>query len=261
MHATTTASAALERGTLADFRLIPPVETYPKVVAFAQTFVGKLAVWGLFVAAFWFFHPTALQWSPIALSLLFLTLLPNWRWNIVAVSTVAVTGIEAKSPYFLVVIAVGTLLFWSARRWPQSEFSRRPITFLIVSCTLLILACSTISPNSGSYLPAWHAVGLMTSYLWFVGYALMDRTAPIRNGLALEVGTFHPFWGSANTPFPKGAAYLRRIEARDPEQLAVTQLKGLKLLVWAILLRSSASSDSVFSRVLENPFGRRCTRK
>jgi hypothetical protein len=30
--------------------------------------------------------------------------------------------------------------------------------------------------------------------------------------------------------------YLRRIEAQDPEQLAIVQLKGLKLLVWAILL-------------------------
>jgi hypothetical protein len=43
-------------------------------------------------------------------------------------------------------------------------------------------------------------------------------------------------WGSSNTPFPKGAAYLRRIEAQNQEQLAIVQLKGLKLLAWAILL-------------------------
>jgi hypothetical protein len=47
---------------------------------------------------------------------------------------------------------------------------------------------------------------------------------------------FRPIWGSTATPFPKGAAYLRRIEAKNPEQLAVYQLKGLKLLAWAIVL-------------------------
>jgi hypothetical protein len=236
MHASTTASAALERGKLADLRLIPPVETHPRVVAFAQTFAGKLTIWGLFVGFFWFFHQSTLQWTPVALSLLLLTLLPKWRWRIVAVSALAVAAMQTKSPYFLLVIAVGVLLSWCARRWPGSEFGRRPITFLIVGCTLMILACSTIPRNSSSFLPAWHAVGLITTYFWFIGYALMDRNAPARRGLALEVGTFRPFWGSTNTPFPKGAAYLRRIEARDPEQLAVTQLKGLKLLLWAIAL-------------------------
>ena len=64
----------------------------------------------------------------------------------------------------------------------------------------------------------------------------MDRAAIVKKDLTLELGTFHPFWGFTQTPFPKGAAYLRRIEAKDDEQLAVTQLKGLKLLAWAILL-------------------------
>jgi len=236
MHATTTASAVLERGKLADFRLIPPVETYPKVVAFAQTFVGKLAVWGLFVVAFWFFHQTPLEWSPVALSLLLLTLLPKWRWTIVACSTVALAALQTQSPNCLIAIVVGGLLFWCARRWPTSEFSQRPVAFLVVGCSLLIVACSTIPLNSGSFLPAWHAVGLITSYFWFIAYALIDRTAPVPSGLSLEVGAFRPFWGSTNTPFPKGAAYLRRIEARVPDQLAITQLKGVKLLVWAILL-------------------------
>jgi hypothetical protein len=236
MHATTTASAVLERGKFADFRLIPPVETYPKLLVFTQTVVGKLIVWGLFVFALWFFQRTPLQWASIALSLLLLTLLPKWRWNIVAGCTLAVTAIQTQSPYFLGPIALGVLLFWCARRWPQSEFSQRPIAFLVVGCSFLIVACSTIPRNSGCFLPAWQAVGLITAYLWFIAYALTDRTASVRTGLVQEVGAFHPFWGSTGTPFPKGAAYLRRIEARDAEQLAVTQLKGLKLLVWAILM-------------------------
>jgi hypothetical protein len=44
------------------------------------------------------------------------------------------------------------------------------------------------------------------------------------------VGSFSP------TPFGKGAAFLRRHQAKTNEELAVTQLKALKLLAWAGLL-------------------------
>ena len=64
----------------------------------------------------------------------------------------------------------------------------------------------------------------------------MDRNATPRADTSLELASFRPLWGSTTTPFPKGAAYLRRIEARDEQQLAIVQLKGLKLLVWGILL-------------------------
>ncbi len=37
-------------------------------------------------------------------------------------------------------------------------------------------------------------------------------------------------------PFVKGAPYLRKIEAKSPEELAVTQLKGIELLYWVLLL-------------------------
>ena len=71
----------------------------------------------------------------------------------------------------------------------------------------------------------------MTNYLWFIAYALTDKNSKPAKELTLELTAFRPLWGSTNTPFPKGAAYLRRIEAKTPEQLAVVQLKGLKLLV------------------------------
>jgi hypothetical protein len=70
---------------------------------------------------------------------------------------------------------------------------------------------------------------------------------PGHDGFKLQLGTYRPFWGSTNTPFAKGAAYLRRIEARTPEQLAVTQLKGIKLLAWASLLL-------LFSNFYQNHF-------
>jgi hypothetical protein len=45
-----------------------------------------------------------------------------------------------------------------------------------------------------------------------------------------------PFWGSSNTPLPKGGAALRKIEAHDADGFAVAQLKGIKLTAWATVL-------------------------
>jgi hypothetical protein len=136
----------------------------------------------------------------------------------------------------LAVIGLGILLYWCVMRWPKSLFGRRPVAFLLSGFTLLILLACAAAPRSLFYTLSWSLVGFLASYVWFIGYALIDRSSkPVRD-LTLEVAAFHPLWGSTNTPFPKGAAYLRRIEAQNPEQLAIAQLKGLKLLAWTILL-------------------------
>jgi hypothetical protein len=71
-----------------------------------------------------------------------------------------------------------------------------------------------------------------------VGHRQYRVGAPIpgRDPFVLQVGSYRPFWGSSSVPFAKGANYLRRIEAKDPKELAVTQLKGVKLLFWSILI-------------------------
>jgi len=65
---------------------------------------------------------------------------------------------------------------------------------------------------------------------------MLDQQDKDRNSVGVQLGTFHPFWGSSTTPIPKGAAYLRRIESKNPIDLAVTQLKALKLILWAAVL-------------------------
>jgi hypothetical protein len=76
--------------------------------------------------------------------------------------------------------------------------------------------------------------------LWFFCYTLTDRNSRDREPVPLQAGLWRPAWMAATasgTPFAKGAAYLRRIEAHTTEELAVTQIKGLKLLLWALFLR------------------------
>jgi hypothetical protein len=50
----------------------------------------------------------------------------------------------------------------------------------------------------------------------------------------------HPFWGSSATPIGKGSGHLSKLRCQSTDDLAITQLKSLKLLVWALLLGAAS---------------------
>ena len=235
----------------AGFRLIPRLETFPGVVSFAQTYAGKIALLAAFGCGLRYFVPDVLLIVQLVMLLAATTLLPAYRRFILAVSPLFLLFTNGGNSLLVIAFklsmtAAGILLFLCVRRWPQSWLGKRPILFLLSAFSLLILFASAAPSLAYLHTPLWSLVGVTASYIWFIGYAMTDRAAePVRD-LSLELATFRPLWGSTNTPFPKGAAYLRRIEAKDDHQLAVTQLKGLKLLVWAILL---ALLSSLITRV------------
>ena len=224
-----------------EFRLIPRIETFPGVVAFAQTAIGKVVLLAAFALELLFFDSHWSNLLPVIVALGVITFLPEYRRFVLALSPLCIllaAGADARlsTGLSLSLVAAGVLLFWCARRWPKSWFGRRPIVFLLSGFSLLILLACAVTPHTASYKLAWSFVGAGATYVWFIGYALMDRSAKPSSDTSLELASFRPLWGSTTTPFPKGAAYLRRIEARDAQQLAIVQLKGVKLLAWAILL-------------------------
>jgi len=231
-------------GRLANFRLIPRIDTYPRVVAFAQTAAGKivlLALFGLGLA-----YSSGQTWWALTLWLVLTTFLPDRRRMLVTIGTLLFTipvfflGFTHRQLYIVVllgsVLVLGATLFWSAAHWPRSWYGRRPVFFFLSGFAVLILFASSIPETTRYYHLVWDFTAILSLYIWFIAYSLLDRKAPDCDPFGLQLGTYLPFWGSTNTPLPKGAAYLRRIEARDAGQLAVTQLKGLKLLVWSILI-------------------------
>ena len=227
---------------LAEFRLIPRVETYPAVVSFAQTPAGKLFLLLSFGLGIPFFAYDLFSGLGLAILLALTTSMPEHRKVILAIGPLILIVLQSlHKPLLLVeslsVVASGMFLYWCAMRWPKSRFGRRPLVFLLTGFSaLIVLACAT-TRLSQSYVALWTLVGVAASYVWFIGYAVTDKSSKPSSDGALELASFRPLWGSTNVPFPKGAAYLRRIEAKTPEQLAVVQLKGLKLMVWAILLQ------------------------
>src|SRR6202041_1603215 len=229
-----------------DFRLIPRIETYPKVVSFSQTSIGKSVILALFGLGLRLFIPISISVLVFASIFGLTTFLPEYRRFILAVCPITLVLLQTMhNPLLfgsiLTVIILGIFLYWCAMGWPQSRFGKRPIVFLLTGFTALILLACAATRHSLTYLILWGLVGAMANYVWFIGYALLDRSSKPARDLTLELASFRPLWGSTNTPFPKGAAYLRRIEAQNPEQLAIVQLKGLKLLAWAIMLAAFQS--------------------
>jgi hypothetical protein len=250
----TSVLGAAVRGTRAlPFRLIPRIETYPQVVSFAQTLPGQASLLVVFGALYALTNPEAL---PLVLCLALITWMPFKRHQLVSVSTVVfavlVPWTQLSQPVYnafliFAVVAIAGVLIWSATARPWSWYGRRPATVLLVGFTVWIVAISTIPWNVFRLAPIWDFTIIFGSYIWFVAYVLVDRQAAPVTQFGLEIGSLRPFWGALYTPFPNGTAYLRRIEAKNAEELAVTQLKGLKLLSWATLI-------SLFSRVWVNCF-------
>jgi hypothetical protein len=244
---------------LTGFRLIPRLETIPAVVSFAQTSLGRITLLVVFGLGMRFFISSSIASLLFMLFLALTTFYPeNRRFTLAITPIVFVIAQTRQTPLLLgltlVVVTLGIFLYWCARRWPKSRFGQRPVAFLLTGFTVLILSACAVLPHSFPYSILWGLVGVVASYVWFIGYALIDRNSKPASDVTLEMATFHPLWGSTNTPFPKGAAYLRRIEARDPEQLAIAQLKGVKLLAWAILLAVFSSLwNSFFHEYLRIP--------
>jgi len=144
------------------------------------------------------------------------------------------------------------LLAWLAlvyvRRHPQSMTARRPVWVLMsLAFALLLASCGGLLHGMARVL-TWSMLVTYCAYVWFLAFALLDQSAKARSSDAVQLGMLHPFWGSTTLPYGKGAALLRKARASSAQALAVTQIKGFKLLVWAICLYGL---DTVLSYVFE----------
>lgn len=132
----------------------------------------------------------------------------------------------------LLIIAVSGALQW-VRRDPKSVLARRPLLTLL---TLEALLCSLGSLDLMQGLPRvmlWTAVFTLTPYLWFLPYAVIDVRSRVPSSPLMQLAVLRPFWNFTYLPFGKGVAFLRKHLAQTPRELAITQLKGIKLLLWA----------------------------
>jgi hypothetical protein len=244
-------------------RLIPRIETWPGLVRFVQTKPGRLALVALFCVIFRLNGgPGA---PPLAAALGAISLWPRYRRAWIALATLygfltqtvlSVPGLTWQTSllgrglaldlrYALAALCLGlaALLLQQARLRPESRIFRRPVRNLLVFYILLVLAASALPRQV--FLPRlllWSFVLLFGKYIWFIAYALLDRRRQAPPAVCVQLFHFQPFWSlwcDTNVPYPKGEAYLSRIEAKTPDEFALVQLKGLKLILWATALHGA----------------------
>ena len=254
-------AAALRRfgisGHVREWRL-PPIETYPRLIAFVQTLGGKLVLFALFGLLLkqlggdlWMLAAAAIvslsglhrHFAAMLGTVALLVLNPQWfEYRAVHISAhqEALNGIM-NIDYLRVatLVAYATLvlvMLWLARRYRDHPLGRRPVlvAHLVLLCLLTLAASHMLRGIPQVVL--WSAAAVFAAYFWFLAYALIDQRRRQPAPLRLQLATFHPFFGSSTTPLGKGADNWRSVEAVTGEELAVTQLKGLKLITWAYLL-------------------------
>lgn len=239
---------------LATFTLIPQLDTYPKVVSLAQTSLGKIILLAVFSAGL---SLQTRSWAHISLFIAAMTFLPQFRpvlltiatfgslalsnWSIVSLPASIQTQAQPATFFFKPMIVASVLILFAlyyaaVRKNKNAWLAKRPVRTLVISYILLLLVATNAPLSEMQSTYTWAFLAVFGRYLWFFTYTLLDRHAKETPSLVLQSGYYFPFWGGSITPFPKGAAYLRKIEAKSPEHLAISQLKGIKLLYWAVLL-------------------------
>jgi hypothetical protein len=149
-------------------------------------------------------------------------------------------------------VPLAILLIYLARYFRSHPLGRAPVVVQhVVYACLLGLATSGLLKDYVQ-VAAWSVLATFSAYFWYLAYALLDQRRREPAPMVLHLATFNPFAWPTLVPMGKGAANWRSLEATTPEELAVTQLKAVKLLVWALLLSGILS---VFRWAVYQQFG------
>jgi len=245
-------------------RSVWAIEERQAVVEWAQTLTGKMAIFILSFLAL----STHQDWKESLFVLTAMALFaycPPWRSATLFVSTyvgafffshasiddaineaVAHEGLTQLSFVGLGYVALMGFIFMSwglvalARHYKQSLLAKHPVLTLLGIEIFLCLLSYRGMFNGYTRLALWSLLCVLTTYFWFLAYALVDQRSKHRSSDLFQLGTFHRLGGgTSSTPIGKGAAYLRKVLAKNENEMAITQIKGLKLLLWANALMAA----------------------
>ena len=247
-----------------------PLDTYPRAIDLAQRPIGKVILLALF--ALLMIPLKSITSVPITLAagvcafagqyrspvrtlatMMVAFLQPNWfDWldrvtptlhdfltgeaTLREVLAVRMDMAFSLWPMLVAFFSFAVLAMYFFRRYRQIPFTRRPVVCMLVLFGGFVWLASSGLLNGFAQHMLWTFVAVFGAYFWFLCYALGDQKLKDGDKPLVQLGVFHPFWGSGSTPLGKGAAYLRKVEAKTPRELAITQLKALKLLMWVLIL-------------------------
>ena len=205
---------------LASFKIIPPIDTCPAIVDFAQTFAGKMAL--LVVFSFGLSLSTD-SWLHTSAILLVMNLLPRHRAILLVAATFGTFVLSGWSDFpvwpgggqglpggalfkpllVAAVLGVFALYYRLVRQGKGSWLSQRPVRNLLVWYCALIVLAAQLPPASSAAVIVWSFAIVFGKYLWFFNYALLDRnardTAPILSRAVHPVARPSVAWGARPT--------------------------------------------------------------
>src|SRR5215471_842649 len=227
-------------------RIIPAFDRNPRLIQQAQSPAGKFALLFLFAFPLWIQNP---YWREILVVLFAVTYLPHYRRTILAIAAAAfavfrpdwmdldalarIANKEGVSGSFSIanlasaaiatVILLLALFGWAVFRFRKAWWLKRPLIVWHIFFSLVVLSAAFLPLSGVLRIWAWALTFALSGYFWCFCYTIADRAANDRDPLSLQEGAWRPAWmlgAGTSTPFVKGAAYLRRIEAKTPEELA-----------------------------------------
>ena len=156
---------------------------------------------------------------------------------------------------FLLSVMIGACgALMKVRQNPKCFLARRPMITLL-ALEALLYGLTTIDIMQG--LPRvmlWSMMIVLSPYIWFLPYAIVDHRSQQAASPLMQLAVLRPFWSPTYLPFGKGAAFLRKKLSKTPEDLAITQLKAIKLLLWSNALLAMKSVMSwVFEEQMQIP--------
>jgi len=235
----------------------------PAAIGFASSRGGLVLLYVAFLTALWL----ADQLPPVATAMIALTLAACMAWPQRRLAIMAAAGalyfcarpyrteqqiafaqtieplvaaylpaaVPSHTPaaaFFLCCVYLATSF---VLRRPGSPLSRRPVISLLVAFGVLT-GLGLAAPAGGTmYVGAWYLATILAASFFFVAYGLAEARTDADTPASLRAGFVRPFWSGPSVPI-KGPSYLRKFEAKTPEELAAARLRALKLIVWAAIL-------------------------
>jgi len=143
----------------------------------------------------------------------------------------------------LLCVAFVCLVYLAARRFPSlpAVVRSRPQLWLHgLFWALVVLHWRVPGPSGVSALAFSGLLVTLSFLLWRLGYLVMSgqRGHMIGTRFSDHLIYLYPSYGGSHTPYGKGLDYLARHEARTEEELARSQLAGLKLVILAWVFSS-----------------------
>jgi hypothetical protein len=211
--------------------------------------LGKMLLIVLFV---WLLHLNNYLWQPFIIAFTAISFMPQWRhlWLFIAAMGFLVMGVyfdqwgdwqalinatnHQKLPHpgdnelrFIGVASTfvfSEIFMYLTFKYQRIKVMQYPIVNLLI-IIFMLLAVASYEPatfTNKAYL--WSFIIVFCHYFWYIGYTILDCKSYQGRDIVFEYSRYYPLWGGTNTPFPKGPTYLRKIEAKNPEEFAVTQL-------------------------------------